>query len=327
MNLAHSPFYRLHPALPTRKPGEPLLSSLTSGLTATESLTIDTIGGDIAGGAVGGFISGTSLGLISGQNLGQALKSGLMGAEGGAITGGIAGAESCLNQAGDFFAIPGVKGGFSADMLKQDAIGIAGRALETAVANSLEDKNASLGFWSGLVSGGEAFFNPEPGYSGWTIPEDLAKGIVGGLGSMNKQGKGFMTGFWSQEVNVATADLNQWITKNWLKGDSPYLQDSALGTAAGLMGGVGSYLAGKTFASGLFTGLASAGIKDIFSLDPARQKPAPGDPTSIFALIPNAVTNGFNLLQPKVVKGHSVLPLGKIKGGYWALGIPYSVLY
>ena len=40
---------------------------------------------------------------------------------------------------------------------------IAGRGVEGAIANTLEDKNASLGFWSGTLSGIGGMFSPAPG--------------------------------------------------------------------------------------------------------------------------------------------------------------------
>ena len=212
-------------------------------------------------------------------------------------------------------------------MLTQDAIGTAGRAMESAVTFKLENKNASTGFWTGLVAGGAAFFNNPPGFSGWAIPEDVAKGVVGGLGSMNKHGKGFMSGFWSQESDVIASNLNDRIVQKWLKNHSNNWQDVALAASGGLMGGVKSRLGAKTFATGLFTGAASAFLKDIFEPNPLRQKPQPGAAANVFSLIPAAVTQGFTLLQPKVVKNHSTLPLDTIKGGYWALGMPYGVLY
>jgi hypothetical protein len=268
---------------------------------------------DVAGGAAGGFISGASLSAMAGQNGSQVIEAGLEGAEYGAIAGGISGAEAGLNSS--YLKLQPLAGsGWEYDI----AI-LGGRGLEGAIANILEDKNASVGFWSGVLSGAGGFFNPQPGSPNWwTLPDDLAKGILGGLGSMNKHGKGFMTGFWSAEATAASTFVD-----NELKFNNPSgrgWENDAIGIAAkGVFSGAAARFGFKTFSSGLFTGLASEGFQDAF----AALKGNPEKPPSFSG----PITSAFNLLQPKMVHHHPTLPLDSIKAGTWGRGASWAGLY
>ena len=289
-----------------------LASSVVSG--AMSAGMASTIAG-VAGGAAGGFISGASLGAMSGQNLGQALNSGLEGAEFGAIEGGISAAEAGLN--GSYLQLRPLSTDPMNDL--RDLALIAGRGVETGIANTLEDKNASSGFWSGVLSGAGSLFTPAPWPAGWsTLGDDLAKGVLGGLGSMNKHGKGFMTGFWSAEATAASSFID-----NELKYENPSgagFENDAFGVAAkGILSGSAARLGFKTFSSGLFTGLMSEASQDAISAGQGN----PEKPHSFSG----AITNGYNFLQPKVVKGHAKLPLDNISAGTWGRGAPWAELY
>lgn len=166
-------------------------------------------------------------------------------------------------------------------------------------------------------------FAPAAGTSpfGWReYVDDAAKGLIRGLGSMNKHGKGFMSGFWSQEAGVAagmaasgTAYLLQLPTTstNRLFGITKDFEKSVLSAA-------GARLGCKPFGASLIPGLAGnifSELPGIFG-DAADAKLAGG-----------AVNAGYNLLQPKTVKGKLTLQIDNIKGGYWANKISWAQVY
>jgi hypothetical protein len=186
-------------------------------------------------------------------------------------------------------------------------IPIAAHGVEGAITNVLERKNASSGFWSGVFSTLGSGFKPAADAEWTTIAgDDLAQGIVGGLGSMNKGGKGFMPGFWSAESKTATDYFNR--------------QDRWIAIAEdGVVGGAASRFSGKTFSSGLFTGAAAQALSAGISWMEKNPEKAPS--TS------GPVNSAFKLLQPKIGKKGVTYPINSITGGYWALGSPWEVLY
>ena len=77
----------------------------------------------------------------------------------------------------------------------------------------------------------------------------LEQGVLGGLSSMNKEGKGFMTGFWSAEARAGDDYLN-----TLYKDDSPWVKYPVeIATNAIIQGSVGRF-GGKGFSAGLFSG-------------------------------------------------------------------------
>jgi hypothetical protein len=274
-----------------------------------------SVAGGAAGGAAGGFVSGASLGAMSGQHLGEALQSGLKGAEYGAIEGGITAGEDMLNGKGDLFNISGLPQ--SPGDYIQDTQKLAGRGLEGALANILEDKNASSGFWSGIISGAGSLYAPAAGTEGWYLWNTVAKGVLGGLGSMNKYGKGFMTGFWSAEA-TAGSNIVDYDLKTYDPSGKGFVND-ALGVAArGILGGAAARFGFKTFSSGLFTGGASEFLRDVV--------PNPSNPEKPLSFN-SAVNSGFKLLQPKVTKRGVTYPLNSISGGTWGRGASWAQLF
>ena len=282
----------------------------TFGVATTS--TVAVVGGGIIGGATAGFVSGTALGAMSGQGLGQSLDDGLVGAEFGAIEGGIGAGEASLNSS---FLKPLPLTGVENDLT--DLGIVAARGLEGATANILEDKNASSGFWSGVLSGTGSLYTPVQGTPNWYLWNTVAKGILGGLGSMNKHGKGFMTGFWNAEATAGSSIIDYDLKTDFASGAG--LENDALGVVArGILSGAASRFGFKTFSSGLFTGAATEFLQDIV--------PNPNNPTKMLSL-GGAVTSGFNLLQPKTVHGHSKLPLDSISAGNWGRGAPWAQIF
>jgi len=299
-------------------------SAMGYGATATSmSLSVGTaissaaavIGGAI-GGAVGGFISGVSLGAMQGQHLGQALEAGLKGAEYGAIAGGLSGAANSLNA--NLLTVRATNTLNSPAEGFRDLYDIAGRGVEGAVTAKLEHKNASAGFWSSLISGAGELFKPSQGMTWSNNPmmetvDSAGQGVVGGFGSMNKYGKGFMNGFWSAEAKMVTNILNN-DQKDWKWWE----KDPATIGEGGIINGAVVRFSGKPFSSGVFPGLASPTLSIIVTLiDPSNKKPSTASPTN----------SGFKLLQPKVSGGHVKIPLDSIAGGSWANGAPWEQLY
>jgi hypothetical protein len=297
-------------------------AAVSAGWTAgTAGGAIASFGGAIAGGAAGGFVSGASLGAMSGQHLGEALQSGLKGAEFGALQGGIAAGMADLNNSFSALKI----NQFSMSDPSKDLIGIAARGLEGAVTSELEGKNASAGFWSGLFSAAGTAFKPAAGANVWWVGagDDLAQGVIGGIGSMNKRGQGFMNGFWSAESSALTSDAaNNWLD-NKLVATTTWEKDFTGIAEKGILGGAVSRFGRKTFSSGFFTGFGAEALKDgIFGLEElAGNNPEkPGAVTS-------PVNAAFKLLQPKITKGGTTYPLDSISGGYWGVGAPWAQLY
>jgi hypothetical protein len=179
----------------------------------------------------------------------------------------------------------------------------------------LEDKNASAGFWSGLVSGAGQAFKSAPNGLNWA-ESDLAQGVVGGLGSMNKEGSGFITGFVTAETTALDTYTNSDSSLSTPWKDVLNVAEGSIG------GGFASRLGGKTFSSGLFTGFGAEALQDgIFGLEKLAGDPEKPPVTT------GPVNSAFKLLQPKTVKGHVNLPLDSIRGGGWAAGSAWSALY
>ena len=280
-------------------------ASLT-GISALETTT-SIVASGVAGGAAGGFVSGTSLAAISGQHLGVALKDGLKGAEYGALQGGIAAGTNYLNSDLGFSSAPALN-------LKspgQDLYYVGLKGIEGAVTQKLYDKDASVGFWSGIASGFSSIATPKNWY--WEAT-DLEKGVLGGLSSLNKEGKGFMTGFWSATAKAVDDQLNA-----AYKDDSPWVKYPAeIATNAMIQGSVGRF-GGKDFSAGLFSGGTSEALSlSLGELENGNPEKGPSE---------TGPTNSmFKLLTPKMSHGHPQLPLNSISGGYWALGAPWDQL-
>ena len=283
-------------------------ASLT-GISALETTT-SVVASGVAGGAAGGFVSGSSLAAISGEHLGQALQAGLKGAEYGALQGGITGATNLLNSDLGFSSPPALN--LSAP--GQDAGYVGLKGLEGAVTAKLDDKDASVGFWGGIASGFTSIKTPIK----WNWEENaLEQGVLGGLSSMNKEGKGFMTGFWSAEAKTLDNDLNGVYQKDLNSAWERY--PSEIGTNAIIQGSVGRF-GGKDFSAGLFSG-GTAGVLNlaIGALEGNPEKTPSPSATS-------PVNSMFKLLTPKVTKKGTTYPLNGISGGYWALGMPWDQL-
>ena len=278
--------------------------------------SIASVAAGAAGGAAGGFVSGVSLAAMNGQHLGAALQAGLKGAEYGAIEGGITAGEGMLNGKGDLLEIKGLPG--PDDVGRYLAI-IAARGVEGAIANTLENKNASLGFWSGTLSGIGGMFSPPQGadpFGGPALWGDFAKGVLGGLGSMNKHGKGFMTGFWTAEATALSSAVDTGLKKTY---PDDIVGNDIVGVAAkGVLSGAAARFGFKTFSSGLFTGAGSEFLQDILPNQMNPEKPLS---------LSGAVNSGFNLLQPKVTKKGVTYPLNSISGGTWGRGASWAQLF
>jgi hypothetical protein len=124
-----------------------------------------------------------------------------------------------------------------------------------------------------------------------------------------------MKGFWSQEMGTVTAWVGAEATSSWLKGDSPWITNSALAIENGISGGVTSRLGRKTFGAESFAGFASSVIGKML-FEPAEK-----------ALVKGVVINCYSDLQPKITAtGKSILPLDH-KRGYWAQSVPWEILY
>ena len=280
-------------------------ASLT-GISALETTT-SVVASGVAGGAAGGFVSGSSLAAISGEHLGQALQAGLKGAEYGALQGGITAGTTLLNS--DLGISPAIPKSMGA--AGQDLEYIGARGLEGAVTAKLNDKDASVGFWGGISSG----FASVPTPQSWNWEEkDLEQGILGGLGSINKEGKGFMTGFWSAEARAGDSYLNGVFT-----GDSPWIKYPAeIATNAIIQGSVGRF-GGKDFSAGLFSGgTATALSLSLGELENGNPEKGPSEA--------GPANSMFKLLTPKLTKNGVTYPLNGISGGYWALGAPWDQL-
>jgi hypothetical protein len=264
--------------------------------------------GDVVGGAAGGFVSGTSLAAVSGEHLGQALQSGLKGAEYGALQGGITGGTDLLNSDLGFSSAPTLSLGSPGKDLSY--VGL--RGLEGAVTAKLYDKDASVGFWGGIASGFSSFTIPKE----WNWKEkDLEQGVIGGLSSVNKEGKGFMTGFWSAEAKAGVQFLDQYYDGH---DHNPWERYPLRAFSNGLVQGAIGRFGGKMFSAGLFAGAEAQVLNDAlggFEDNPEKVNSATGP-----------VNNGFKLLTPKTSHGRTTLPLDSITGGYWALGAPWDQL-
>ena len=292
-----------------------MVVTASSGAFAADLAAVAPIIGGAAGGAAGGFVSGMSLGEMQGQGLSRAFDDGLEGAEYGAIEGGITAGEGILNGKGGPLYLHPLSSDPGNDLLDLAVIG--GRGVEGAVANTLENKSASSGFWSGVISGAGGLYTPGKGSTGWYLWNSAAKGILGGLGSMNKHGKGFMTGFWSAEATAGSTFVD-YDLKTYDPSGAGFVND-ALGVAArGMMGGAAARFGFKTFSSGLFTGAGSEFLQDVVPNLNNPEKPLS---------LNGAVNSGFNLLQPKVTKKGVTYPLNSISGGTWGRGASWAQLF
>jgi RHS repeat-associated protein len=294
--------------------GEMSSIAATYGGIGTFASATGAITAGIAGGAAGGFVSGVSLGAMSGQPLGQALQSGLRGAEYGAIDGAI---SAGFNQLNSSFLTP--KSLTADGGIRQDLKLVATRGLEGAAKSILENKNASSGFWSGVDAGIAAV--PISAPLSWNplekgLATGLEQGVVGGLTSMNKEGKGFMKGFWAAGAKVGIGVLDKYydtnVTSSW--GRYPL----RMATNALIQGSIGRF-GGKTFSSGLFAGAESQVLNDTLgAMEHNPEKVGSGT---------GPVNYAFKLLTPKTSHGRTTLPLDSITGGYWALGSNWEQLY
>jgi len=259
-----------------------------------------------AGGAAGGFVSGVSLGAMGGEHFGQTLESGIKGAEYGAIQGAVTAGVSAIND-----SLPSLKINPISKTDPYNVTAIIARGLEGAATSKLENKNASAGFWGGIISGSEQLFKPGSTASLQTsVVNDLTQGAIGGLGSMNKHGKGFMNGFWSVESAIITSAAG-----NLAESDLLRAVDN------GVASGATTRFGGKLFAAGFYAGFDSETLKDgVYWLE--RNAPPP-QPQSTVA----PVNAALKLLTPKQSKKGVILPLDSISGGTWANGAPWEQLY
>jgi hypothetical protein len=240
-----------------------------------------------------------------------ALKDGLKGAEFGALQGGITAGTNLLNSDLGFSSAPALN--FSSPGKDLSYIGLKG--LEGAATAKLEDKDASVGFWSGIASGFSSLSFPKE--SNWSWEEkDLEQGVLGGLSSTNKEGKGFMIGFWSAEAKIGDDYLN-----GELKDYSPWIKYPAeVGINAIIQGSIGRF-GGKNFSAGLFSGGTAQALNfGLGELDNGNPEKAPSPSAT------SPVSNMFKLLTPKVTKKGVTYPLSSITGGYWALGASWDQL-
>jgi hypothetical protein len=221
------------------------------------------------------------------------------------LQGGITAGANLLNSDLGFSSAPTLSLGSPGKDLSY--VGLKG--LEGAVTAKLYDKDASVGFWTGIASG---FSSIKPT---WNWEENaLEQGVIGGLGSMNKEGKGFMTGFWSAEAKAGDSYLN-----GVFADDSPWVKYPAeIATNAMIQGSVGRF-GGKDFSAGLFSGGTSEALSlslgELESGNPGKGPSVAGPTNSM-----------FKLLTPKVTKKGVTYPLNSITGGYWALGASWDQL-
>ena len=299
-----------------------MVASMALATYVPSTLAVITAG--VAGGAAAGFVSGFALAAMSGKNLGQDLTAGLKGAEFGAIDGAITAGTGLLDKhLGPLQA----KFPNSPHQAFLD-IGYAGvKAMEGYVKNGLENKNGSSGFWSGLFSGLSDAFKPTPS-ADWErrTVDYLAKGVIGGVGSMDKHGKGFQNGFWSAESSAITSDtkISPWLDTS--KGRSAQWYENLISiTEKGIAAGVVTHIGHKSFddsvRSSLRTGYAAELLKDGIAYGISEME-STVKPTS-----PNGGVNAaYKLLQPKVGKKGVTYPINSISGGSWALGAPWAQL-
>ncbi|HXB02268.1 MAG TPA: RHS repeat-associated core domain-containing protein [Opitutaceae bacterium] len=276
-----------------------------------------------AGGATGGFVSGVGMESMNGGSIGQDLKAGLKGAEYGAISGAITAGMGNLNDG--ILKVTPLESPFTVRGLEDDGwdlARVAGQGGEGALKNELENKNASTGFWSGAFGAVGGVFKDD-GFDSATFKDDLATGVLGGLSSMTKAGKGFGPGFWNAEAGAVGGQIVGQLAGKiaWLKGVYGSVE-------SGLAGGLKSKLGGTAVSAGartaLYTSLASYGIDGIESSLPGYDKP---DWTGS----KSAVTAGYSLVQPKTSthkgKTTTTIPLNSVKGGTWANAAPWAQLY
>jgi RHS repeat-associated protein len=295
-----------------------------------------------AGGAVGGFVSGVGLESMNGGSIGQDLEAGLKGAEYGAISGGISGGISGLNSqfpdlnnltpralVSPFSDVGGkLMDGTTLSGAEWDGTDIeiiAGKGLEGAITAKLENQNVRAGFWGGIDSslGGLA---PE---FGDVVSDDLAKGVLGGLSSMNMKGEGFGNGFWNAEAKAAGGQL---VDKyDVINGKtSPWLKAVYGSVASGMEGGLKSKLGGTAvslgFRTALYTSLVSSGINKLDSSFKVQSRDKFGDSSG-------PVGKGYALVQPKTTtnkhthKTTTSIPLTSVNGGTWLDGANWAQLY
>ena len=170
---------------------------------------------------------------------------------------------------------------------------------------------------------GKSRFKPSGAFISWpTLYDSLAQGVISGLGSMNKHGKGFMTGFWSAESSAITsAAENKWADEIFGKNPTWWEKDIVGVAEKGIAGGAVSRFGGKLFNAGLFSGAGAEALSDgAFGMEELLGNPEKPPITT------GPVNAAFKLLTPKVSKKGVTYPLYSVSGGNWGVGSQWDQL-